>query len=325
MEPSSGCPVCGDRADGRPILVRSGRPMTLWCCRACEFEFFIHDPTPQIATDQADASRLNAVGMAIPPPEEDFANGLRQAASYIGEYLDASDGGRNVLEIGCSWGYFLKLAHEAGAAPYGVELNAVRARHVRDHLGIPCDDSLDACERRSLRFKQIFLFYVLESIPQPLQYVRRLVTLLDQDGRLVVITPSLRDPLKDLWQNGGFLRFFYEENSINYFSPKAVRRLCDRINAGQVSVTTRQGYSFANHMNWFLTNGPRTTGIVGGDNFVRNMIQQLSAQPRTAGEVTEFGARADHLAKLIEEFDASYRRYLESQDMGNQIRFTVRK
>jgi hypothetical protein len=81
-------------------------------------------------------------------------------------------------------------------------------------------------------------------------------------------------------------------------------------------VVTRQGYSFVNHASWFLTNAPRTTGVVGGDNFVRNMLETLAAGK------TALGAQ---LAEQIREFDTRYRRTLEAARFGNQVRVVVRK
>lgn len=300
--------------------------MTLWHCSSCDFDFFAHDPTDGLIADKLDQTRLQAAGLDIPTVERDFANGLRQSMSYIDEYIDASDRGRNVLEIGCSWGYFLKLVQDAGAKPYGVELNPVRMGYVNDKLGIPCEGSLDAYEKRGIRFKKIFMFYVLEYVPEPVGYLQLLVNLLEDDGKLILITPSLRDPLRDLWRNSGFTNFFYDEHAINYFSPLAANRLIGRLCAGESFVSTRQGYSFVNHVSWFLTGAPRTTGVVGGDNFIKDIVSQLRAEsPAGQPTVATDSGPAAHLAKMIQDFDLSYKQYLETQELGNQIRITICK
>ena len=318
---SQTCPVCGDAAHSRPITVRGGKAMTLWNCAACDFDFFDHDPTTSLVADKLDQTRLKAAGLDIPTVERDFANGLRQSTPYIEEYLNDSDRNRNILEIGCSWGYFLQLVRDAGAKPYGVELNSVRADYVEQTLHFPCDHSLDACEKRGVRFKKIFMFYVLEYVPQPLEYIKRLSALLEDDGKIIVITPSLRDPIKDLWHNTAFANFFYDEHAINYFSPLTVRRLIERLPAYKSSMTTRQGYRFVNHVSWFLTGAPRTTGIVGGDNFVKDITARLRTPHRnSAQDIT-----AAHLADMIEAFDAAYKGYLEAQQSGNQIRIVIGK
>jgi hypothetical protein len=323
------CSICGAPAKSRTIAVRSGKEMTLWHCEPCDFDFFAHDPTASLADGKLDESRLKAAGLEIPPVEKDFANGLKQSQPYIDEYVGPGDKGRSVLEIGCSWGYFLQMCRDAGAKPYGVELNRVRTKYVNEKLDIPCDPTLEACEKRGIRFKKIFLLYVLEYVPNPVEYCKRLLALLDDDGEIVMVTPSLRDPLKDLWNSQAFGKFFYDEHAINYFAPRSVDRLIERVK-GKAKVVSRQGYSFVNHVSWFLTNGPRTTGVVGGDNFARDILAQMRAgeavtggRPTDAADAKKTEEAAIGLAKMIEDFDRSYKRFLEERRLGNQIRISI--
>jgi len=108
------CSICGNHAASRPIRARGGKVLTLWHCASCDFDFLAHDPTRDLAANKLDESRLKAAGLDIPTRERDFVNGLAQSRPYVAEYLGPSDRGANILEIGCSWGYFLRLAGEAG-------------------------------------------------------------------------------------------------------------------------------------------------------------------------------------------------------------------
>jgi len=310
------CSICDAAATDRLVTVRSGKQLTLWHCAPCDFDFFAHDPSANLAANKLDESRLKAAGLDIPTVERDFANGLAQSRPYIAEYVEPADQGANILEIGCSVGYFLSLARDAGARPYGVELNTQRAAYVNDTLGIPCDVTLEACEARKLRYRKIFLFYVLEYVPDPVAYLQRLVDMLEPGGALIVVTPNLSDTIRDVWGNEAFRRFFYDEHAVNYMSMNAVERMVAKLRKSAANVESRQGYSFVNHASWFLTNAPRTTGVVGGDNFVRDMTQAL-----TAGG-TALGAR---LRDLLAQFDAQYRAAIEAARFGNQVRFVVRK
>jgi hypothetical protein len=321
----SNCSICGTAAEGRPVKVRSGRELTLWHCTPCDFDFFAHDPTDELAANKLDESRLKAAGLDIPALERDFANGIAQSRALITDYCDASDQGANLLEIGCSWGYFLKLARDAGAQPWGVELNTVRAQYVHDELGIPCDISLDACESRGIRFRKIFLFYVLEYVADPVSYLQRLLDMLEPGGSLIMITPNLRDALKDLWRNEGFRRFFFDENAVNYMTPGTVERLFARLRGARANISTRQGYSFVNHASWFLTNAPRTTGVVGGDNFIGDIVTQLHGPAGVRSPHVIQHALAERLAGLVARFDSEYRQALESAQYGNQIRIVATK
>lgn len=310
------CPICGGPASHSAISVRSGREMTLFQCPSCKFEFFNVDPTALLAANKLDQSRLQSAGLDIPALEKDFANGIRQSLPYIDEYVDSSDQGRNILEVGCSWGYFLQLLRKNGVRPYGVELNTVRAKYVIEELAIPCFTSLEDCEARKITYKKIFLFYVLEYIPDPVGYLKRLIQLLDGDGQVVLLTPSLTDPLKEIWNNQGFRRFFYDECAINYFSPHALRTLASGLPAREYRITTRQGYSFVNHVSWFLTDRPRTTGMVGGDYYVADIVNTLRAGTTALGTA---------IADKLEEFDRQYRQLIERDDHGNQIHCVIKR
>lgn len=300
--------------------------MPLMHCDHCDFDFFAHDPRQGIAADQLDHTRLKVAGLAIPTVDIDFANGLSQSSMYVTEYMDDTDRGRNILEVGCSWGYFLKLAKEAGAEPFGLEINSIRASYVKDELGIQCDSTLAECQRRGIRFKKIFLFYVLEYVPDPLSYLKHLIDLLDSDGKIIAITPNLKDPLKDIWRNPGFARFFYDEHAINYFSPRSIRYMLRELPLIESVVSTRQGYSFINHLSWHLSNAPRTTGVVGGDNFTNEVVRCLEAsEDQKCTEALRLGQESvgECLGRLLLDFDKSYRECLEDAQLGNQIRMIL--
>ncbi len=319
------CPICRKPASSHQVRVRSGKEMELWHCPVCEYDFFAHDPTASLVANKLDESRLKASGLDIPSRDADFANGLKQSRQYIDEYFNVDDKGAKILEVGCSWGYFLKLASDAGASPFGIEVNSLRARYVNDKLMIPCFSDIDSCESSGTRFNKIFLFYVLEYIPQPVTYLQRLINMLEEGGSLIIITPNLDDALKDLYRNEGFINFFYDEHAINYFSSQSIRQIVKYLDKPDAKIETRQGYSFINHINWFLTKAPRTTNVVGGDNFVSDFTGLLQPEDSRSvpGWKEEHYLLAGKLADLIHEFDCNYKHILEKHGYGNQIRIII--
>ena len=61
-----------------------------------------------LENDQLDDTRLESAGISKPNLEKDFENGYLQSKDYLKEYLENEDKNSNILEIGSSWGYFLK-------------------------------------------------------------------------------------------------------------------------------------------------------------------------------------------------------------------------
>ena len=310
------CKICVQTALSREITVRSGKKIEIFHCENCDYVFFIFDPTASLDANKLDQSRLMSAGLDIPSIEKDFANGIKQSLPYIDKYISLEDRNNNILEIGGSWGYFLKLLQEKGCKPYGVELNGVRAKYVNEVLNIPCFDSLEECEKKGIKYKQIFLFYVFEYVHDPVKYISRLLDLLEEGGRIVLITPNLADPLKDIWKNEAFGHFFYDENAVNYFKPKSVKGLMKRFPNNEYSIHIIQGYSFVNHISWFLNNAPRTTGMVGGDYYVQDISHKLEASGHDLGR---------KLSSVLLDLDKQYRRLIEEYEYGNQIELIVYK
>lgn len=307
---SKACWLCNKASVTRDIVVRGGLSSQIQVCDACGFHFFAKDTSKLIADDQLDQTRLKRAGLDIPSVEKDFANGKKQCQSYITDYFTDADKGQSILEIGCSWGYFLDLLREKGAKPYGVEINTLRCEYVNEKLGIECHTTIEPYEKQGKKFKKIFLFYVLEYINDPKSYMQRLVSLLEKGGEIIFITPNLDDVLKDVWKNQGFNNFFYDECAIGYYSPKAVKQLLGDLKA-KVDVKDMQGYSFLNHASWHFTNKPSTTGIVGGDKFVDHVAQILGSS-----EHSELGKE---LAGIFQEFDKRYKESIERHGFGNRI------
>ena len=290
--------------------------MNLYRCEDCDFNFFNLDPSISLSEDNLDESRLKSAGLNIPSVDEDFKNGLKQSKPYLHKFIDKDDKDSNILEIGCSIGYFLTLLKKNNINPYGVELNQTRANYVREYLQIPCFDTLEKCEKTGIKFKKIFLFYVLEYISEPIKYFKRLINILEPGGSIILITPNLNDSLKDLWGNNGFNQFFYDEHAINYFSVKSAKKFAKLLPLFDFKIYSKQGYSFLNHSSWHFTNKPRTTGIVGGDVFIEDLTESFKISK------TSF---KNQMINLFTDFDKNYKKILENNNYGNQIIMILNK
>jgi SAM-dependent methyltransferase len=305
------------------VKARSGKKLELHHCSNCSFDFFIHDPSEALSKNKLDVSRLKSVGLDVPTIKLDFHNGTQQSKLLVQEYLDHSDKGSNMLEIGCSIGYFLKLMKDFGCKPYGVEINASRSNYVNTILNIPCFTELTQIEERGIKFKKIFLFYILEYVPNPVAYLARLIDLLEVGGSLICVTPNAADTLIDIWNNKGFRGFFYDEYSVNYMTLQSIEIILSKLNYTKANVMTRQGYSFASHLNWYFTEKPRTTGIVGGDNFVFDITEELNKSVINKNLPSNRRSAAQKISELFKEFDSNYRAVLEEESCGNQICFEI--
>lgn len=99
--------------------------------------------------------------------------------------------GRRLLDIGCGSGSFLKLAREAGFRVQGLEASPEAGEAAETILPgrVVVGDERELI-RSGATFHVLTLFHVLEHLPRPLDYLRRIRRLLAEDGGLVVQVPN---------------------------------------------------------------------------------------------------------------------------------------
>lgn len=310
------CRICGAVTKKLIVEIRNGKRKNLFCCASCDFSFFDKDCTELIINDRFEQERLRVAGLRIPDIKTDFDNGFRQALEYRKSYIRAVDRGKCILEIGPSWGYFLKALKNFGAKPIGLEINSVRAEFIRRNLKISCYERLEDIEEKNMKFRKIFLFYVIQYVKYPVEYISRLMRLLDKGGCLYITTPNYHDVLKDVWAIKSYSVFFYEKMTVSYYSVRSLKKIFEILDRDHefLNIKTRQGYSFFNHIMWYFDGKPRTTGIVGGDNYAADIQEKLKSS--TVG---------GKLAKLALEFDRKYLSIIEKEALGNQIILTIKK
>jgi SAM-dependent methyltransferase len=156
--------------------------------------------------------------------------------------LRLTGAGHQVLEVGCSVGHVTEHLVAAGNTVVGVELDPDAAEqasawatnvHVLD-LDV---DRLSAVE--SGRFDVIMLGDVIEHLRDPLGTLSDVVTLLENDGRLIVSVPNVSHIdirlmlLEGTWeyQHDGLL----DDTHLRWFTNESLRRLL-----GQLGFTARR-------------------------------------------------------------------------------------
>ena len=314
------CSICNSNCRNKKVKIRDGSAKTIHVCTHCNYEFFSHNPSKSLSSNKLDKSRLNFDGLKFFKKGEEFKNGLLQSEQYFNNFMSNVPRKSNILEIGSSWGYFLYLLKKKNYYPYGVEISKIKTRYVKNNLKIFCANSIDDILKKKIKFKRIFLFYVLEYITNPRVYIKALFKLLDKNGQIIIITPNLNDPLKRIWQNQRYLNFFYEKHAINYFSKKSLQRLLKRINANNYKISTLQEYSFFNNLNWFFNSKPMPSNLVGKDSMTESFNK-------------EFKGRFDKLEKkgtkriidLTKKINKEYKNLCEKGNFGNQIHLIINK
>ena len=101
------CNICKSKTKKKKILTRSNKKLYVHICSKCDYEFFTHDPYQKLKKNKLDISRLKKAGLKIQTISDQFKNGQTQSKKYIKQYINKFDKRKKILEIGCSYGYFL--------------------------------------------------------------------------------------------------------------------------------------------------------------------------------------------------------------------------
>jgi len=308
--------ICKKNCNKSKIITRSGKSRILFKCFKCDFHFFKYNPKKKLQNNKLDISRLHEAGLEIPTVQEEFKNGLYQSLDYIKYYINKTDKFKNILEIGCGLGYFLFLLKKKNIIPYGLEVNKFKRNFVENKINIRCENELS--KYKDLKFSKIFLFYSLEYISNPFEYLRNLKNYLvdkkkkSKGGKIIIITPNKNDILKDVLCNISYNKFFYEENSINYFSKKSLNILSNNIGIKKFTIHNRQGYSIINFFNWFLNNAPKKTGYVGQDKYLDDLKKIFRKRKR-------YQTTKRSLLELFYNSNLKFSKIAENYNLGNQL------
>lgn len=319
MKKINKCKICEKKIPSKSILTRDKTRQTLAKCKSCQFAYLTGSSSKNLSQNKLNRSRLNFKGLGKISMNKDFQNNYLQSEKDYKKYLNKNMIGKKILEIGPSWGAFLSLAKKKKTVPYGLEIDKKKCRFINSKLNINCQDNYDFFKKKNLKFKRIFLFYVIEYFFNPKKELKKILDLLDNDGKIIIITPNYKDILKDVWKNESYIKFFYEKNAKNYFSQKSLKKLLKTINVKNFKIYNKQGYSLLNNINWLINGSPIKSEFVGSDllnkKFESNINKFFNIEKK----------KINYIKNLIKKADIIYKNICEKNQLGNNIYLELRK
>jgi len=117
-----------------------------------------------------------------------FHKELKQIIRQFGIKTDKQ---KRVLDIGCAGGAFLKAAHDLGFSVVGIEPSSWLCEYGRNNYGLDLrSGELSDYDFDPASFDIVFLWDVIEHLPQPFTVLTRVNTLLKDDGLLIINYPD---------------------------------------------------------------------------------------------------------------------------------------
>jgi 2-polyprenyl-3-methyl-5-hydroxy-6-metoxy-1,4-benzoquinol methylase len=137
---------------------------------------------------------------------------------------EAKNHPKNILDIGCSNGFFLELAKSKGLKIYGTEFGKNQINYLKKNL----TKNIYASEREligNVKFDIITAFDVIEHLQEPEEFIKNCSKLLKEDGLLVVMTMVL-----DSWSYKTFKGkvSWLSDQHLFYFTRGNFKKLLER-------------------------------------------------------------------------------------------------
>ncbi|HEV2197415.1 MAG TPA: class I SAM-dependent methyltransferase [Candidatus Acidoferrum sp.] len=153
-----------------------------------------------------------------------------------------------LLEVGCSYGYFLTAARRQGWSVHGVELSEEAVHHACNELGLPVQKGriLDVLAEKDSSFDTIVAWHVLEHDPVPRVFLERAYDLLCPGGILALRVPNLGSTVAKL--SGSFWQWLSPPEHVCMYTAKTLSRLL--VQCGFEILTSRTARGNARNM-WF--------------------------------------------------------------------------
>lgn len=148
---------------------------------------------------------------------------LRRIEKYL-----PSNSTRRLLDVGCSTGWFLKMAKERGYEVAGVEVNPYAAKKANALLGGGVFmGRFEDCEFIKEYFDIVYSSAVIEHVPDPMSFIKKQADYLKNGGLLFVNTPNINSLA---WRRlGGNWSMLQLPDHIVFFNPSSINYLLESL------------------------------------------------------------------------------------------------
>ena len=250
------CTLCGSRDTKYiPNQIRNDTKgqFKMYRCACCETHFLYPRPKSTQLQEYYDGVFREEVHSESYYDEETLDRVFRKflpeaelRAKRVAGELKQED---EILEIGCSVGYFLDAAAERVQAVYGTEWDKKAQQYIKEHLNQSNIQVSDNPEDFNRKFNKIFMFHVLEHIEEPVSFLKNLKKLLKSDGRIYIEVPNVDDILVKTYECEAFKNYYYKKAHLYNFNEKGLAYIFEH--AGyQYRIDFIQRYDLSNHLYW---------------------------------------------------------------------------
>jgi SAM-dependent methyltransferase len=208
-----------------------------------------------------------------------------------------------LLEVGCSWGFFLENARKRGWEVHGIELSASSAKWAKEVLGlnVTCGTIEDFLIPDEVPFDVVVAWHVIEHMQEPANFLRVAYERLRPGGLLALRTPNIGSLPARI--NGQTWQWVGAPAHLSLFSPKSLGLAVESAGFSVQHVSTRRGDAY-NPVFELLRGGALRSGF--HQRTKRLLKLQSGDNVLPYGESLTSGRRVRILSRLSSLFDVIF-------------------
>lgn len=211
------CPICGQSTR----FWRDKDNYSIWRCTQCGYGFVYPRPDPKVLNEcysqRGHGEHTEADVHTVLAAEKKYPNSTIDAKRMIGELKALVKHPRNLLDIGCGYGFFSLEARKQGFSVTALEVASVEreiAQQIAKVVPLPVTfEDFDAY----ISFDAILMSQVLEHALDPMGWLRKAHGCLARRGAIAIAVPNFDSLFRRLLQDRD--PYVIPPFHLNYFSP----------------------------------------------------------------------------------------------------------
>lgn len=227
------CPVCHSNKISHVLSAKdytvSGELFQVWHCENCQLRFTQDIPQESEIGRYYQAeeyiSHSNTSKGLVNRLYQIVRNITLKSKKNLIEKLSGKSSG-NILDIGCGTGEFLGTMKTAGWQTLGLEPDEGARQQAAKNQGVAAKPSEDLFQLEDNQYDVITMWHVLEHVHQLDEYLKKIHSLLKENGVLVIAVPNYQSSDADKYQE--FWAAYDVPRHLYHFSPHAMDHLINR-------------------------------------------------------------------------------------------------
>lgn len=191
-------------------------------------------------------------------PAQLFNARLNDAQEYYELVKDYINKDHDCLELGCASGYFLAAIKDKVRSVTGYETHLLLKQYCQE-IGINMVECIGEC--KSNQFDRVFMFFLLEHLGDPVNYLAEVKRILKKGGKIFIEIPNVEDALLSLYNIPAFNNYYYTPAHQFYYSRKTLSELLLKSGFNDFEIIPVQRYDLSNHMHWMMNGKPGGQGL----------------------------------------------------------------